>query len=128
MTTVIPTAAEAQPLGPSERLEGRPARTPEVHASVPDFAELSPAGHVVAPKSLDRLLDVTVSVTAELGRVTLPIADVLKLGVGSVIELDRLVGEPVDLLVQGVSVASGEVVVVDDRFAVRVKAITEARK
>jgi flagellar motor switch protein FliN/FliY len=74
------------------------------------------------------LLDVTVTVTAELGRVSLTIGDLLKLNTGSVLELDRLVAEPVELMVQGVRLARGEVVVVDDHFAIRIKEISEPKK
>src|SRR5262249_24105477 len=94
---------------------------------VADFAELTAAPGAAAA-SLDRLLDVTVTVTAELGRVTLPISALLNLGVNSVLELNRSVAEPVDLMVQGVRLARGAVVVVGDCFAVRIKEISEPRK
>lgn len=110
---------------PSPPTSAEPAA---VVAQVADFAELSAAPPANGPAPLDRLLDVAVTVTAELGRVTLSIADVLKMGVGSVIELDRPVTEPVDLMVQGVRLARGEVVVVDDRFAVRIKEIADPKK
>ncbi len=80
------------------------------------------------PGSLDSLLDVTVTVSAELGRITLPISEVLKLGLGSVLELNRAVSEPVDLIVQGVKLARGEVVVVEDRFAIRIQEILDPKK
>ena len=64
-----------------------------------------------------------VLVTAELGRATIAIGDILKLGLGSVVGLNRTVAEPVDLLVQGVPFARGEVVVIDDRFAIHIKEI-----
>jgi flagellar motor switch protein FliN/FliY len=105
----------------------RPAR-PDVVARVADFAELTPPATPGAPAPLDRLLDVTVAVTAELGRVTLPISAVLNLNVNSVLELNRSVSEPVDLMVQGVLLARGEVVVVNDCFAVRIKEIAETKK
>jgi flagellar motor switch protein FliN/FliY len=104
---------------------------PEVVARVADFADLTAAAapaNPAGPAPLDRLLDVSVTVTAELGRVTLAIGEVLKLGVGSVIELDRPLSEPVDLMVQGVRLARGEVVVVDDRFAIRIKEIADPKK
>jgi flagellar motor switch protein FliN len=78
--------------------------------------------------SLDHLLDANVTVTAELGRVRRSIGEVLKVGVGAVIELDRLVSEPVDLLVQGVPLARGEVVVVGDHFAVRITELADMKK
>ena len=71
------------------------------------------------------LLDVSVCVTAELGRVTMSIGDILKMGIGSVVGLNRTVAEPVDLLVQGVPFARGEVVVIDDRFAIRISEIVD---
>jgi flagellar motor switch protein FliN/FliY len=92
-----------------------------------EFAELQPSAAAGAG-SLQSLLDVVVTVTAELGRISLPIADILKLAPGSVLSLDRLVSEPVDLMVQGVRLARGEVVVVDDHFAIRIKEIAEPKK
>jgi flagellar motor switch protein FliN/FliY len=100
----------------------------DVVARVADFAELTAKPGTGGPAPLNRLLDVSVKVTAELGRVTLSIADVLKLGVGSVVTLDRPISEPVDLMVQGVLLARGEVVVVDDNFAVRIKDIADPKK
>ena len=101
---------------------------PDVVARVADFAELNAPATPGTPAPLNRLLDVTVVVTAELGRVTMPISEVLNLNVHSVLELNRSVTEPVDLLVQGVLLARGEVVVVNDSFAVRIKEIAEPKK
>jgi flagellar motor switch protein FliN/FliY len=100
----------------------------EVVARVAQFAELTENAGPPAPGGLDGLKDVSVTVAAELGRVTLTIGEVLKLGVGSVLELHRSINEPVDLMVQGVRLARGEVVVVDDRFAIRIREIAEPRK
>jgi flagellar motor switch protein FliN/FliY len=107
---------------------GTPGHSPDVVAKVADFAALSAGAGGVPAASLDRLFDVTVTVTAELGRTTRSIGDILKLSLGSVLELDRLVSEPVDLMVQGVRLARGEVVVVDDRFAIRIKEIADPKK
>lgn len=107
--------------------ESLPTANAPVVARVADFPDLSGAGSPSALGSLSSLLDVTVTVTAELGRVRLPIGGILKLGVGSVVEMDRPVAEPVDLLVQGTLLARGEVVVVDDRFAIRIKEIVDPR-
>lgn len=107
------------------RAEGRA----EIEARVPDFAELGQAaGKGGAAGSLDQLLDVTCTLTAELGRRKLSIAEVLKLNGGAILELDRSVSEPVDVMVQGVLLARGEVVVVEDRFAIRIKEIVDAKK
>jgi flagellar motor switch protein FliN/FliY len=70
--------------------------------------------------NLDMLLDVNLTVTVELGRSRLKFRDVLNLANGSVIELARQTSEPVDIMVNGALLATGEVVVVDDHFAVRI--------
>ncbi len=70
--------------------------------------------------NLDMLLDVNLQVTVELGRAGLKFREVLNLAPGSVVELDRQTSEPVDILVNGSLLATGEVVVVDDHFAVRI--------
>ena len=69
---------------------------------------------------LDLILDVPLKVTVELGRTRMQIRDVLDLGKGSVVELDKLAGEPVDMLVNGKLIAKGEVVVIDENFGIRV--------
>jgi flagellar motor switch protein FliN/FliY len=69
---------------------------------------------------LDLIMDVPLRVTVELGRTRMQIRDVLELGKGSVVELDKLAGEPVDLLVNGKLIARGEVVVIDENFGIRV--------
>lgn len=103
------------------------APKPGVVARVADLPELDPKPDAAGAGSLNQLLDVAVSVTAEVGRVTLSIGDILKLGNGSVVGLDRAVSEPIDLLVQGVPFARGEVVVVDDRFAIRICEIVDPK-
>jgi flagellar motor switch protein FliN/FliY len=93
-----------------------------------DFAELGPARTGAESSPLSCLLNVTVNVTVELGRTTLTIGEILKSGPGSILQLNRAVSEPVDLMVQGVRFASGEVVVVDDHFAIRIKELAEPKK
>ncbi len=68
---------------------------------------------------LRRLLDIPLNVSVELGRNRMPIEDLLKLAQGSVIELDKLAGEPLNVLVHGRLIARGEAVVVNDKFGVR---------
>lgn len=70
-------------------------------------------------KNLDLLLDVPLSVTVELGRVRMPVRQLLALGAGAVIELGKLAGEPLDVLINGKPVARGEAVMVNERFGVR---------
>jgi flagellar motor switch protein FliN/FliY len=72
------------------------------------------------PKKLDLLMNVQLEVSAELGKCTMTIAEILKLGTGSIVQLESLAGGPVDLLVNNKLVARGEVVAVDDNFGVRV--------
>jgi len=71
-------------------------------------------------RNLDLLLNVSLQVTAELGKAKMNVRDILKLGTGSVVELDRLAGGPVDLLVNNKLVARGEVVAIDENFGVRI--------
>lgn len=70
--------------------------------------------------SLEALLDVSMPVVIEIGRTQLTVQEVLKLQVGSVVQLDRLVGEPVDVFVSDRRFAQGEVVVVGDHFGIRI--------
>lgn len=72
------------------------------------------------PANLNLLLDVPVSLTAELGGCQLPMGEVLQLAPGSVVQLDKSASQPVDLLVNGKLIARGEVVVLDDRFGVKI--------
>jgi flagellar motor switch protein FliN/FliY len=75
--------------------------------------------------NLDFILDIPLHVTVELGRTKLAIQDLLKIGAGSVVALNKLVGEPLDVLVNGKPVARGEVVVVNEKFAVRLTDIAQ---
>jgi flagellar motor switch protein FliN/FliY len=77
---------------------------------------------------LERFAEVSIEISVEIGRVTMPIGELLKLGEGAVVELNRAVSEPVDVMAQGVRIASGEVVVIDDRFAVRITEIVNAEE
>lgn len=70
--------------------------------------------------NLSLLLDIPLKVTVELGRTNKMIKDILELSQGSIIELDKLAGEPVDILVNNKFIAKGEVVVIDENFGVRV--------
>lgn len=69
--------------------------------------------------NLDVILDVPVDISMEIGRTKISIRNLLKLNQGSVIELDRLAGEPMDVLINGTLIAHGEVVVVNDKFGIR---------
>ena len=92
------------------------------------FPPLPEAEPPASGRSLDVLLDVPVQVAVELGRAERQIRDVLALVPGSVVELDRLAGDPLDLLVNGRRIARGEAVVVDERFALRITEILAAEE
>ena len=72
-----------------------------------------------APNDIDLILDIPVHLTVELGRTRVTIKNLLQLAQGSVVELDGLAGEPMDVLVNGCLIAQGEVVVVNDKFGIR---------
>jgi flagellar motor switch protein FliN/FliY len=81
------------------------------------------AGAKAYPKGLDLLLDVELPVSVSFGRATLPIKDVIKLTTGSIVELNRSIAEPVEVIVNNVVIARGEVVVVEGNFGVRIKQV-----
>jgi flagellar motor switch protein FliN/FliY len=84
---------------------------------------LSTHSHGNNSRGIDLILDISLDVTVELGRVRMLIKDVLELAAGSIIELDRVAGEPVDVLVNGRLIAKGEVVVIEDNFGIRLTEI-----
>lgn len=116
-TTETADAAVNQimPQGGSPVPEAHPVEFPQV-----------PRSRAKAAMPLERFAEVNIEISVEIGRVTMPIGELLKLGEGAVVELNRAVSEPVDVMAQGVRIASGEVVVVDDRFAVRITEIVNA--
>jgi flagellar motor switch protein FliN/FliY len=85
-------------------------------ASFTNFAPTAAAG---AGNDINMILDIPVQLTVELGRTRIPIKHILQLAQGSVVELDALAGEPMDVLVNGYLIAQGEVVVVNDKFGIR---------
>ena len=97
---------------------GGSAAAPE--ASPATFRELSGSGtRAEGPRDLDLILDIPVQLSVELGRTKIAIKNLLHLAQGSVVELDGLAGDPMDVLVNGCLIAQGEVVVVNDRFGIR---------
>jgi flagellar motor switch protein FliN/FliY len=83
------------------------------------FANFSPTAAGNAGHDLNMILDIPVQLTVELGRTRIPIKHILQLAQGSVVELETLAGEPMDVLVNGYLIAQGEVVVVNDKFGIR---------
>ena len=92
-------------------------------ASTPVFEQLGDGALADAHRPVSMLADVEMGVTVELGRARLTVAEILSLTIGSVVELDRIAGSPVDVLVNGTLIARGEVVVVDEEFGVRVSEV-----
>ena len=85
------------------------------------FANFAPTAGAAAGagNDINMILDIPVQLTVELGRTRIPIKHILQLAQGSVVELDALAGEPMDVLVNGYLIAQGEVVVVNDKFGIR---------
>jgi len=102
------------------------SENPPLETRTPEYAPVTDTSQPNTSRSISRFLDVAVTISAELGRVTIPIGELVELSEGSVVELNRSVSGPVDLMAQGQRVATGEVVVIDDCFAVRIKSIEAA--
>ena len=83
------------------------------------FQELKPAAGTAGHRDMDFLLDIPLEITVELGRTRMLIKDLLQLGQGSVVELQKIAGEPMEVLVNNKLVARGEVVVVNEKFGIR---------
>ena len=90
---------------------------PAAAAVFKDFSNKGPRPDT--PNDIDFILDIPVQLTVELGRTKIAIKNLLQLAQGSVVELDGLAGEPMDVLVNGCLIAQGEVVVVNDKFGIR---------
>jgi flagellar motor switch protein FliN len=99
-----------------ENVTGRPVK----------FTPLPEGSGKESSQNLDLILDINVDVTVELGRANMLIRDILELAPGSVVELNKLAGEPVDVLVNKAMVARGEVVVINENFGVRITEILGA--
>ncbi len=126
MTTALaPKQAPApQAAAAPQAAGGKPA--PSIGIQHADFGSLSEAADVQGTGNIGLLMDVTMNMTVELGRATMTIKNILSLGEGSIIKLQKLAGEPVDLLVNGKLIARGEVVVIDENFGVRVTDIVSS--
>jgi len=87
------------------------------------FKQLDEGVAGTTPRDLDLIMDIPVKLSVELGRTRITIKQLLELAQGSVIELDGLAGEPMDILINGYLIAQGEVVVVDDKYGIRITEI-----
>jgi flagellar motor switch protein FliN/FliY len=114
----VPAAGPVPPV-PQAAVESR--ENPEVHPV--EFATLERPGQVKPEVNLNVLMDVNLRISVEVGRTRMMVRDLLKLGPGSVIELDKLTNEPVDILVNDKPFARGEIVIVEDNFGVRITEI-----
>ena len=93
---------------------------PAQNVSAASFASFTPTVNGGAPNNdINMILDIPVQLTVELGRTKIPIKNILQLAQGSVVELEALAGEPMDVLVNGYLIAQGEVVVVNEKFGIR---------
>ena len=105
-----------------------------VAAAAPTDAPTAPVDHLqddsaeVADEdaNIEVILDIPVTIAMEIGRTTISIRNLLQLNHGSVVELDRLAGEPMDVMVNGTLIAHGEVVVVNDKFGIRLTDVVSA--
>ena len=116
--------ADENDLGPDERPENSDQTTEDADIiDINQLADQVKAGDDALNKlkvqNLDFILDIPLRVTVELGRTSVVIKDLLQLGQGSVLELDKLAGEPLEILINGKLVAKGEVVVVNEKFGIR---------
>ncbi|MEO8058932.1 MAG: flagellar motor switch protein FliN [Burkholderiales bacterium] len=101
--------------------ESKPETASEVQDQVSpaSFQNFSPSVNSAAGNDINMILDIPVQLTVELGRTRVPIKHILQLAHGSVVELEAMAGEPMDVLVNGYLIAQGEVVVVNDKFGIR---------
>lgn len=101
----------------------------DVNVQPVQFAPFTPMmGNIVQPENIDLLMDVPLEVTVELGRTSKSIKEILDFAPGTIIELNRLAGEPIDVLVNGKFVAKGEVVVMEEAFGIRVTEIIKQKQ
>ncbi|MHB9027361.1 MAG: flagellar motor switch protein FliN [Candidatus Latescibacterota bacterium] len=91
------------------------------------FQQLRPTDEDIPKDDITRLLDISLNVSVELGRKQMQIKEILELGPGKIVELEKLAGEPVDLMVNGKLLARGEVVVVDENFGVRITELIDPK-
>lgn len=113
-----PNAPSSGPMSSMSRAAQQPAPVVDVHPA--EFLPLGQGGGAAGGSRIDMIADIPVRVTVELGKTRKNISEILALTTGSVIELDKMAGEPVDILVNGKPIARGEVVVIDENFGVRI--------
>ena len=125
--------AESNDTGTEEGATEAPAAAEEQEGQefqAPAFEQVQdgPAGEGGAEPDIDVILDVPVTLSLEVGRAEMSVGDLLRLNHGAVVELDRKAGEPLDVLVNGALVARGEIVVVNDKFGIRLTEVVSQGK
>ena len=114
-TTQQPEVATPEPVAQAPQ-----PVAPTVHVQTPHFQELKDQGLSDVPRNLDLIMDVPLEFTVVLGKSRRTIKDILSLGAGSVVELDKMTDEPLEILVNGKLIAEGEVVVINESFGIRI--------
>jgi len=109
----------AAAMAEAESLEGQNGADDIQSAPLESFDAPKPKSSSGVAPDLDVILDIPVTISMEVGNTSIPIRNLLQLNQGSVIELDRLAGEPLDVLINGTLIAHGEVVMVNDKFGIR---------
>jgi flagellar motor switch protein FliN/FliY len=113
-------AEQASTTQPAADLANADAGAPARRAPTATFEQFSPGpAKAAGTNDIDLILDIPVQLTVELGRTKIAIKNLFQLAQGSVVELDGLAGEPMDVFVNGCLIAQGEVVVVNDKFGIR---------
>ncbi|MBQ3457296.1 MAG: flagellar motor switch protein FliN, partial [Synergistaceae bacterium] len=115
-----PPASNNNPMGGGNMSGGRQNAGPAVDVRPAAFQPLGGGSGGGAPSPIDLIADIPVRVTVELGKARKSVSEILALTAGAVVELDKMAGEPVDILVNGKLIAHGEVVVIDENFGVRI--------
>ncbi|WP_414501645.1 flagellar motor switch protein FliN [Zymobacter sp. IVIA_5232.4 C2] len=119
------TEAAAEPAEPSEEAAPAPAATPadaDVFRPLSESKGSEPSLNA-APRELEMVMEIPVTLSVELGRTRLSIRELLDLAKGSIVELEGLAGEPMDIMINGYLIAQGEVVVIEDSYGIRVSDI-----
>jgi flagellar motor switch protein FliN/FliY len=123
-----PFSAPSAPSAPPPPTRGAQQPAPAVDVHPAEFTPLAARGSAAGSSKIDLIADIPVRVTVELGKTRKNISEILAMTTGSVIELDKMAGEPVDVLVNGKLIAKGEVVVIDENFGVRITEVLNTAK
>lgn len=122
------SSREASSVGSSPEVNISPEKTErKEETQTVNLQELTPTKEATPYPELDFILDIPLEISVEIGRTKMLIKDLLKLNQGAIVELEKFAGEPVEVFVNGKLMAKGEVVVVNDRFGIRITEIISAQ-